>query len=108
MISLNRLVDSWVWRSLTLNLMLIFLVLIDLIPLDHCPPIEVAHPLDLHHLEPDPHLELVEILAWKMTVDLVLVEALWIPLYTHPQWICSLAQCTEPLHYLIHQDQLAP
>jgi hypothetical protein len=35
------------------------------LPLDHCPPIEVAHPLDLHiHcLEPDPHLELVEMLA---------------------------------------------
>jgi hypothetical protein len=30
-ISLNFLVDSWVWRSLTLNLLLIFLVLIDLI-----------------------------------------------------------------------------
>jgi hypothetical protein len=30
-ISLNRLVDSSVWRSLTLNLLLIFLVLIDLI-----------------------------------------------------------------------------
>jgi hypothetical protein len=38
----------------------------------------VAHPLDLHfhHLEPIPHLELVEMLAWKMMVDLVLVEAL--------------------------------
>jgi hypothetical protein len=30
-ISLNCLVDSWVWRSLTLNFLLIFLVLIDLI-----------------------------------------------------------------------------
>jgi hypothetical protein len=51
------------------------------LPLDHCPPLEVAHPLDLHlHcLKPDPHLELVEMLAWKMTVDLVLVEALRIP-----------------------------
>jgi hypothetical protein len=48
------------------------------LPLDHCPPLEVAHPLDLnfHHLELDPHLGLVEMLAWKMTVDLVLVEAL--------------------------------
>jgi hypothetical protein len=61
-ISLNRLVDSWVWRSLTL---IIFLVLINFIsPIDHCPPLEVAHLLDLHlHcLESDPHLELVEML----------------------------------------------
>jgi hypothetical protein len=45
------------------------------LPLDHCPPLEVAHPLSihLHCLEPDPHLELVEMLAWKMMVDLVLV-----------------------------------
>jgi hypothetical protein len=51
------------------------------LPLDHCPPIEVAHALDLHfhHLELDPHLGLVEMLAWKMMVDLVLVEALQIP-----------------------------
>jgi hypothetical protein len=51
------------------------------LPLDQCPPLEVAHPLDLHfhHLEPDSHLRLVEMLAWKMTVDLVLVEALRIP-----------------------------
>jgi hypothetical protein len=51
------------------------------IPLDHCPPLEVAHPLDLHlHcLEHDPHLELVEMLDWKMTVDLMLVWALRIP-----------------------------
>ena len=49
--------------------------------LDHCPPLEVAHPLDLHfhHLEPVPHLELVEMLSWKMMVDLVLVWALRIP-----------------------------
>jgi hypothetical protein len=49
--------------------------------LDHCPPLEVVHPLDLHfhHLEPDPNLELVEMLGWKMTVDLVCVEALRIP-----------------------------
>jgi hypothetical protein len=51
------------------------------LPLDHCPPLEVAHPLDLdlHHFEPDPRLELVEMLGWKMTVDLMLVEALRIP-----------------------------
>jgi hypothetical protein len=48
------------------------------LPLDHCPPLEVAHPLDLHfhHLEPVPHLELVEMLDWKMAVDLVCVWAL--------------------------------
>jgi hypothetical protein len=51
------------------------------LPLDQCPPLEVAHPLDLylHCLEPDPHLRLVEMLGWKMTVDLVLVWALRIP-----------------------------
>jgi hypothetical protein len=49
------------------------------LPLDHCPPLEVAHPLDFHHLEPVPHLELVEMLARKMTVDLVLMWALRIP-----------------------------
>ena len=40
--------------------------------------------LDLHPLllEPFPHLELVEMLVWKMMVDLVLVEALRI-LWTH-------------------------
>ena len=50
------------------------------LPLDRCPPLEVAL-LDLHfhHLEPDPHLRLVEMLAWKIPVDLVLVEALRIP-----------------------------
>ena len=44
------------------------------LPLDHCPPLEVA-PLDLHlhHLKLDPHLELVEMLDLKMMVDLVLV-----------------------------------
>jgi hypothetical protein len=47
------------------------------LPLDHCPPLEVSL-LDLHfhHLELDPHLGLVEMLVWKMTVDLVLVWAL--------------------------------
>jgi hypothetical protein len=51
------------------------------LPLDLGPLIEVAHRLDLHfhHLEPVPHLGWVEKLAWKMMVDLVLVEALWIP-----------------------------
>jgi hypothetical protein len=81
-ISLNCLVDSWVWWSLTLYLLIIFIIFIIIIsPLDHCPPLEVAHPLDLHfhHLELDPHLELVEMLDWKMTVDLVLVWDLWIP-----------------------------
>jgi hypothetical protein len=49
-----------------------------LLPLNHCPPFEVAHPLDLHlHcLEPDPHLELEGMLDWKMMVDLVLMWAL--------------------------------
>jgi hypothetical protein len=48
------------------------------LPLDHCPPLEVAHLLDLHlHcFELDSHLKLVEMLGWKMMVDLVLVEAL--------------------------------
>jgi hypothetical protein len=48
------------------------------LPLDHCPLLKVAHLLDLllHHLEPIPYLGLVEMLEWKMTVDLVLVEAL--------------------------------
>jgi hypothetical protein len=51
------------------------------LPLDHCPPLEVAHLLDLllHCLELDPRLRLVEMLDWKMMVDLVLVEALRIP-----------------------------
>jgi hypothetical protein len=51
------------------------------LPLDHCPLLEVAHPLDpnLHHFELDPHLELVDMLGWKMTVDLMLVWALRIP-----------------------------
>jgi hypothetical protein len=51
------------------------------LPLDHCYPIEVTQLLDLllHHLEPYPHLELVEILAWMKMVDLMLVVALRIP-----------------------------
>jgi hypothetical protein len=47
--------------------------------LDQCPPLEVAHPLDLNHLELDPYFGLVNMLDWKMMVDLVLVEALRIP-----------------------------
>jgi hypothetical protein len=63
------------------------------LPLDQCPPLEVALRLDLHPLilEPSPHLELVEMLSWKMMVDLVLVVVLRILLDTHPQWTCSLA-----------------
>jgi hypothetical protein len=51
------------------------------LPLDHCPSLEVTHPLDfhLHHFKPDPHLELVEMLGWKMMIDIVLVWALRIP-----------------------------
>src|SRR5688572_2726662 len=51
------------------------------LPLDHCPPLEVAHLLDLHFhpLELGPHFELVEMLDLKMMVDLVYVEALRIP-----------------------------
>jgi hypothetical protein len=61
------------------------------LPVDQCPPLEVAHCLDLHPLllEPYPHLELVEMLAWRMMVDLVLVEALQILLDIRPQWTCS-------------------
>jgi hypothetical protein len=62
------------------------------LPLDQC-PLEVAQCLDLHPLilEPRPHLELVEMLAWKMIVDLVLVWAPRILLDKHHQWTCSLA-----------------
>jgi hypothetical protein len=51
------------------------------LPLDHCPPLEVAHLLDLHFhpLNLGPHLELVEMLDLKMMVDLMYVEALRIP-----------------------------
>jgi hypothetical protein len=51
------------------------------LPLDHLPLLEVAHLLDLllHCLELDPHLGLVKTLDLKIMVDLVLVEALWIP-----------------------------
>jgi hypothetical protein len=46
-------------------------------------------------------------LVWKVMVDLVLVKALQVILGTHLQWKSSSARRTEPLHYLIHQDQLA-
>jgi hypothetical protein len=61
--------------------------------IDQYPPLEVALRLDLHPLllEPFPHLELVEMLVWKLMVDFVLMKALRIPLDTHPQWTCSLA-----------------
>jgi hypothetical protein len=51
------------------------------VPLDHCPPLEVVDPLDLHfhHFELGPHLGLVEMLDLKMMVDLVHAEALRIP-----------------------------
>jgi hypothetical protein len=109
-ISLNCLVDSWMMWSLVLNLLIIFLFLIIFIsPLIKCLPLEVAHRHDLDPRlpEPFPHLELVEMLMWMMTVDLVLVKALWVLLDTHLQWTCSLAQRTEPLHHVTHQDQLA-
>jgi hypothetical protein len=70
----------------------------------------MAHHLDLDPLplEPFPHLELVEMLVWKMMVDLILVKALRVLLDAHLQWTCSLARRMGPLHHLIHQDQLAP
>ena len=51
------------------------------LPLDRCRLLEVDHLLDLllHHLEPHPHLKLVEMLAWRRMVDLVHLEALRIP-----------------------------
>jgi hypothetical protein len=63
------------------------------LPLDQCLLLEVAHRLDLDPLllEPIPHLELVEMLVWKMMVDLVLVKALRALAGTHLQWTCSLA-----------------
>jgi hypothetical protein len=75
-ISLNCLVDSWVWRSLTLNFLIIFLVFIFFIS-----PLIIVLLLRwlillifiFINLEPNPHLELVEMLGWKMMVDLVLV-----------------------------------
>ena len=51
------------------------------LPLDYCYYLEVAHLLDLilHQLELHPHFVLVEMLAWRRTVDLVHLEALRIP-----------------------------
>jgi hypothetical protein len=70
----------------------------------------VAHCLDLDLdpllLEPVPHLELVEMLVWKMMVDLVLVKAHRVLMDTL-QRTCSLARCIEPLQHLTHQGQLA-
>jgi hypothetical protein len=79
------------------------------LPLDRCLLLEVSHclELDLLLLEPVPHLELVEMLVWRMMVDLMLVKALRVLVDTHLQWTCSLARCTKPLHHLTHQDQLA-
>jgi hypothetical protein len=70
------------------------------LPLDRCLLLEVAHclKLDLIFHEPVSHLELVEMLVWKMMVDLVLVKALRVLVGTHLQWTCSLARCTKPLH----------
>jgi hypothetical protein len=80
------------------------------LPLDQCPPLQVAHHLDLHPflIKPCPHLKLVEMLVWKMMADLVLMKALRILLDTQTQWACSLVRRMEPLHHLVHQDQLAP
>jgi hypothetical protein len=65
------------------------------LPLNRCLLLEVAHRLDLDPLlEPVSHLELVEMLVWKMMVDLVLVKALRVHVDTHIQWTCSLARCT--------------
>jgi hypothetical protein len=63
------------------------------LPLDQCLLLEVAYHLDLNPLllEPFPHFELVEMLVWKMMVDLMLVKALRVLLDTHLQWTCSLA-----------------
>jgi hypothetical protein len=78
-ISLDCLVDSWVWRSS--NLFIFLILIMGISPLDHCSPLEVAQLLDLllYHFEPYPHLELVEMLVWRKMVDLVHVVALWIP-----------------------------
>jgi hypothetical protein len=80
------------------------------LPLDQCPPLEVAHRLDLDPLplEPFPRFELMEMLVWKMMVNLALVKTLWVLLDTHLQWTCSLVRRMKPLHHLINQDQLAP
>jgi hypothetical protein len=77
-------------------------VVFDLESLDYIPFLDYLHlPLD-----PYPPLELVEMFVWKMMVDLVLVKALQILLGTRHQWACSLARRMEPLHHMIHQDEL--
>jgi hypothetical protein len=79
------------------------------LPLDRCVLLEVAHCLELDLLLLDlvPHLEMVEMLIWKMMVNLVLVRVLRVLVVAHLQWTCSLARYMEPLHHLTHQDQLA-
>jgi hypothetical protein len=107
-ISLYRLVYSWVWRSLTLT---IFLVLINFIS-----PLIIALLLRwlIFLIIIFIILSLILILSWwkmlnlKMMVDLELVEALRISYDTHPQWTYYLVRHMEPLHHLVHQDQLAP
>jgi hypothetical protein len=63
------------------------------LPLDRCLLLEVAHclELDLLLLEPVPHLELVDMLLWRIMVDLVLMKVLQVLVDTHLQWTCSLA-----------------
>jgi hypothetical protein len=65
-ISLNYLVDSWVWRSLTLYLLIIFFVFIIITsPLIIVLLLRwlILFDLHFHHLEPDPHLKWVEMLG---------------------------------------------
>jgi hypothetical protein len=80
-ISLNRLVDSGVAVFDPEFLAHLPCLCHGHLPLDHCPPLEAAHPLDLHfhHLEFDPPLGLVDMLDWKMAVDLEFMWALRIP-----------------------------
>jgi hypothetical protein len=63
------------------------------LPLDQYLLLMVAHclELDLLLVELVPHLELGEMLVWRMMVDLVLVKALRVLVDTHLQWTCSLA-----------------
>jgi hypothetical protein len=75
------------------------------LPLDRCLLHEEAHCLELDLIlliESAPHLELVEMLVWKVMVDLVLVNALQVLVDTHLQWTCFLVRCIEPLHHLTH------
>jgi hypothetical protein len=66
-----------VWRSLTLYFLIIFLVFIS--PLIIVLLLRWLILLIFINLEHDPHLELVDMLDWNMTVDLVFMEALRIP-----------------------------